>query len=272
MASAASQPGQPLAGGAGHSGPGRSGLGAAEALLAPLALLALWQLACLSGAFPPQVMVPPGEVLKALIALAHTGELQRHVGESLGRLAAGFAIGALAGLAFGVALALSRWADAALSPLFLALWQVPVIAFVPMLVMFLGIEERFKISIVAIAAFFPIALATIDGVRGVPRAWLEVARVYRTPLPTLIWRILVPATVPPVLTGLRIALTRAWLVLIAIELLAADSGIGQMMEMGRQLFRIDTVLAGVVVSGVVGFALDAGARAIERRATRWKRA
>ena len=258
----------------GRGDPARSrGIGhALDAMLVPLGLLALWQLACTSGLFPPQILVPPTDVLRELIALGQAGELQRHVGESLGRLGAGFAIGALLGLAFGVALALSRWTEAALSPLFLGLWQVPVIAFVPMLVMFLGIEETFKVTIVAVAAFFPVALATFDGVRGVPRAWIEVSRVYRLTVPQLIGRILVPATIPPVLTGLRVALTRAWLVLIAAELLAADSGVGQMMEMGRQLFRIDTVLAGVVVSGIIGFALDAGARAIERRATRWKSA
>ncbi|WP_156679307.1 ABC transporter permease [Sphingomonas profundi] len=243
-----------------------------EALIVPLVLLALWQIACTSGLFPPQILVPPSDVLRELAALAQTGELQRHVGESLGRLGLGFAIGGLLGLAFGVALALSRWTEAALSPLFLGLWQVPVIAFVPMLVMFLGIEEAFKVTIVAVAAFFPVALATFDAIRGIPRAWIEVSRVYRLTLLQLVGRILIPATVPPVLTGLRVALTRAWLVLIAAELLAADSGVGQMMEMGRQLFRIDTVLAGVVVSGIIGFLLDAGARAVERRASRWKAA
>lgn len=250
----------------------RAGAPAYEVLLVPLALLALWQIACTSGLFPAQVLVPPTGVFNELLALARTGELQHHVGESLGRLGAGFLIGGLIGLAFGAGLALSRWTEAALSPLFLALWQVPVIAFVPMLVMFLGIEERFKITVVAVAAFFPVALATFDAFRGVPRAWLEVAKVYRLSLPQLIRRILVPATVPPVLTGLRVAITRAWLVLVAAELLAADSGIGQMMEMGRQLFRIDTVLAGVVVSGLIGYVLDAGARAIERRASRWRAA
>ncbi|QNQ10835.1 ABC transporter permease [Sphingomonas alpina] len=241
-------------------------------LLAPVALLALWQLACLSGLFPAQVLVPPSEVARALWSLAASGELERHIGESMFRLTAGFAIGAIAGLIFGATIALSRLAEAALAPFFLALWQVPVIAFVPMLVIFLGIDEPFKIAIVALATFFPVALATFDGVRGVPKAWFDVARVYRTRLPDLIWRILIPATVPSVLTGLRIALTRAWVVLVAAELLAADSGIGQMMEMGRQLFRIDVVLAGVVVSGLIGFALDRGAKAIERRATRWKTA
>lgn len=240
------------------------------ALTAPLALLALWQLAALSGVFPIQVLVPPADVAETLWSLARSGELERHISESLFRLGLGYLIGAIAGLAFGACIALSRLAEAALAPAFLAVWQVPVIAFVPVLVIFLGIDEPFKIAIVALATFFPVALATFDGIRGVPKAWFEVARVYRTRIPDLILRILVPATVPAVLTGMRVALTRSWVVLVAAELLAADSGIGQMMEMGRQMFRIDVVLAGVVVSGVIGFALDRGAKAIEHRATRWK--
>jgi sulfonate transport system permease protein len=242
------------------------------ALAAPLFLLILWQFVCTSGLAPQQVLAPPSEVARSLWLMAGSGELGRHVGDSLYRLAVGFAIGALAGLAFGVTIALSRFAEAVLSPLFLTLWQVPVIAFIPTMVIFLGINEPFKIAIVAVAAFFPIALATFDAVRGVPKAWFEVAKVYRTRLPDLVIRILVPATIPAVLTGLRIALTRAWVVLVAAEILAADSGIGQMMEMGRQLFQLDVVLAGVIVSGVIGFALDRGAREIERRASKWRTA
>lgn len=243
-----------------------------QALLPVLLLLLLWQAACLTGMFPEQVLVPPTTVGRTLARMAASGELGRDVGVSLKRLLVGFSAGALCGLAFGTAVALSRWAEAGFWPLFLALWQVPVIAFMPVLVLFLGIDEGFKVTIVAVAAFFPVAFATFDAVRGVPRAWFEVARVYRTRLPDLIRRILVPATVPAVLTGLRIAITRAWVVLVAAELLAADSGIGQMMEMGRQLFQIDVVLAGVVVSGVIGFLLDRCARVLEARATRWRSA
>lgn len=244
--------------------------GPMDAWIAPLALFALWQLACLGGIFPPQVLVPPSEVALTLWSLAGSGELTGHIGESMFRLGLGYLLGAAAGLAFGAGIALSRLAEAAFAPFFLAIWQVPVIAFVPVLVIFLGIDEPFKVAIVALATFFPVALATFDGIRGVPKAYFDVARVYRTRLPDLIRRILVPATVPAVLTGLRVALTRAWVVLVAAELLAADSGIGQMMEMGRQMFRIDVVLAGVVVSGLIGFLLDRGAKTIERRATRWK--
>ncbi len=250
----------------------RQGKAVAAAWAAPVALLALWQVACLNGLFPPQVLVPPSVVAQALADMAASGELQRHVGDSLYRLLVGFAIGAGAGMVFGAALALSRLVEAMLSPLFLTLWQVPVIAFVPLMVMFLGIDEPFKIAVVAIAAFFPMALATFDGIRGVPRNWFDVAKVYRLSLLQLIRRILLPATVPAVLTGLRISLTRAWVVLVAAELLAADSGIGQMMEMGRQLFQIDVVLAGVIVSGLIGFLLDRGARWVESRATRWRTA
>jgi sulfonate transport system permease protein len=249
---------------------------AAGRLLAPLPpvliLLALWQILCATGLFPDQVLVPPSGVAGTLLDMARSGELSRHVGESLSRLLLGYALGALAGLAFGALAALSRWAEAALWPTFLALWQVPVIAFVPVLVLFLGIDETFKVTVVAVAAFFPVALAAFDGIRSVPEAWFEVARIYRTRLPDLIRRILIPATIPAVLTGLRVAITRAWVVLVAAELLAADSGIGQMMETGRQMFRIDVVLAGVVTSGVIGFLLDRAARTLETRATRWRTA
>ena len=242
------------------------------AISAPLLLLALWQALALTGLFPAQVLVPPLRVAQTLVSMAQSGDLQRHVGDSLYRLLIGFALGALAGLVFGTLAALSRWAEAALWPLFITAWQVPVIAFVPVLVVFLGIDENFKIAIVAIASFFPVALATFDGIRALPRAWFDVTAVYRTPLPDMLIRVLIPATVPAVLTGLRVAITRGWVVLVAAELLAADSGIGQMMEMGRQLFQIDVVLAGVITSGMIGFALDRGARALEARATRWKTA
>lgn len=242
------------------------------ALLPPLLLVGAWQVASATGLFPAQVLVPPSDVARTLATLTANGELASHLGQSLMRLLSGFAIGAASGLVFGTVTALSKWAEALLSPLFLGVRQVPVLAFVPVLVLLLGIEEGFKITIVAVAAFFPVALATFDGVRGIPKGWIDVARVYRTPPLAFVTRILIPATIPAVLTGLRIALARAWLVLVAAELLAADSGIGQMMEMGRQMFRIDVVLAGVIVSGLIGFALDRGAKWVECRATRWRAA
>ncbi|MEG3181412.1 ABC transporter permease [Sphingomonas sp. LT1P40] len=237
-----------------------------------LALLLVWQIASASGLFPPQVLVAPSEVAATLTQLWRIGELGGHLGTSLFRLVFGFLAGAAIGLAFGTSIALSKLVETLFAPLFQAVRQVPVLAFIPMLVLLLGIEERFKIVVVAVAVFFPVALATFDGVKSIPRAYFEVARLYRTPPLPFVTRILLPAAIPPILTGLRLGLTRGWLVLVACELLAADSGIGQMMEMGRQMFRIDVVLAGVFVSGLVGFALDRSVKLVERHFVRWKEA
>ncbi|HDS1820343.1 TPA: ABC transporter permease [Pseudomonas putida] len=239
-------------------------------LISPVALLALWAVLANSGLFPTNLLVPPLEVWRSFSELLATDELQAHLAASLSRLALGFVGGALGGLAFGTALALSKTVEAYCAPLFHTLRQVPSIALIPMFVLLFGVDETFKIVIVAKTAFFPVALATCEGVRAIPRSHFEVAAVYRLRWPTLVGRIALPAAVPAIVTGIRIALTRAWVVLVACELLAADSGLGQMIEMGRQMLRIDVVMVGVVVTGLIGFTLDYGLRRVERRFTGWQ--
>ncbi|KEY87906.1 ABC transporter permease [Pseudomonas capeferrum] len=239
-------------------------------LISPVALLALWALLANAGLFPANLLIPPLEVWHSFTDLLATGELQEHLTGSLSRLALGFVVGALAGLAFGTALALSKTVEAYCAPLFHTLRQIPSIALIPMFVLLFGVDETFKIVIVAKTAFFPVALATCEGVRAIPRSHFEVAAVYRLRWTTLVGLIALPAAVPAIVTGVRVALTRAWVVLVACELLAADSGMGQMIEMGRQMLRIDVVMVGVVITGVIGFTLDFGLRRVERRFTRWQ--
>jgi len=241
--------------------------------IAPLAaLLALWEIAALSGIWPRQVLVPLEQVGATLLALASSGELERHLLASLYRLANGFVTGSILGIVIGTAMALSQGVHRLLWPTFTCVRQVPVIAFIPLLILFFDVEDSFKIVIVAMASFFPSALATHDAVRDIPESHREVARLYRMPLLPFLRRLILPATVPQVLTGLRLGLTRGWLSLVAAELLAADSWLGQMMEMGRQLFQIDVVLSGVFVAGLIGFLLDGSMVRLERRLTRWRTA
>jgi len=262
-----------------HAAPSRSGLAVTLALGAKLApclpillIVALWQLAFTLKLWPPQVLVAPTVIWETLMEMTRSGEMQRHVGASLYRLGLGFFWGAAAGLTLGIAMALSRLFNRLFAPTFQVFRQVPVIAFIPLLILFFDVEDSFKIVVVAAATFFPIALATSDAIQAVPRSHFEVASLYRMPLGALIGRVILPATVPSVLTGIRLGLTRAWLSLVAAELLAADSGLGQMMEMGRQMFRIDVVMAGVIVTGLIGFTLDRSVIAAETRFTRWKTA
>jgi len=239
-------------------------------LISPLALLGLWSMLANAGLFPVNLLVPPQEVWRSFNELLASGELQEHLAGSLSRLALGFVFGTLGGLAFGTALALSKTVEAYCAPLFHCLRQIPSIALIPMFVLLFGVDETFKVVIVAKTAFFPVALATCEGVRAIPRSHFEVAAVYRLSWPALVGRIALPAALPAIVTGIRVALTRAWVVLVACELLAADSGLGQMIEMGRQMLRIDVVMVGVVLTGVIGFTLDYALRRVERRFTTWQ--
>lgn len=238
--------------------------------LSPVALLMIWTWVCSAGIFPEQILVSPAGVFETSRELWVSGELPAHLQDSLQRLVWGFAIGAFLGLLFGVLMGLFKSVDNFFAPSFNAIRQVPTIAFIPMLIMIFGVEETFKIVIVAKAAFFPVTLATYDAVKGIPRTYFEVSRVYQLPTWHLVTRIVLPSTTPPILTGFRLALGRSWMVLVAAELIAADSGIGQMMEMGRQMFRIDIVLVGVLVTGLIGFLLDRGLRSVEAHLGKWK--
>jgi sulfonate transport system permease protein len=241
--------------------------------LGPLALFGLWVTATRNaddGA--AHILASPAQVAQAALDLIRSGELAVHLRASLSRLAIGFGVGAGLGLGYGLVAGAVPAVEALCGPTFNAIRQVPSIAFIPMLILMFGVEETFKIVVVAKSTFFPVALATVEGVRGVPRSYLDVARVYRVRGLSLARFILLPAIVPPVVTGVRIALGRSWMVLVAAEILAADSGLGQMMERGREMFRQDVVLVGVLFTSVAGIALERGMRVVERRLGRWRHA
>jgi sulfonate transport system permease protein len=240
--------------------------------VSPALLLFVWWWTTRAGIFSEQILVPPGQVMAAFNELVRSGELQANLGISMYRLFLGFGAGAVLGIAFGVLIALSPAAESFTAPLFQVLRQLPTVALIPMFILIFGVGESFKILIVMKATFFVIALATYDGIRNIPSAYFDVGRLYRLSPWGRFRNILFPAIVPALLTGVRIGLSRSWLILVGAELLAAESGIGQMMEMSRQIFRMDIVMVGVILTGVIGFALDRGLRLLERWLVRWQRA
>jgi sulfonate transport system permease protein len=238
--------------------------------LAPLLLLALWEAVTATGWFPPEILVPPQQVLLTAIDLYQSGDLIPDLEASAFRLAAGFGIGASLGLAFGLWLGLMPAAERYFGLVFHVFRQIPTVALVPLFILFFGIEETFKVTMIAFAAFFPVALNTIDGIRNVPRPYREVGAVFRFSWFSLIRRVILPGALPSIATGLRLALSRSWLILVAAELFASSVGVGHLMDWGRQLFEIDVVMVAVVIAGTVGFALDRLLRSIETRLSVWK--
>jgi sulfonate transport system permease protein len=244
----------------------RQGLG----LYLPILVLGLWALAAQRVWAPPQILPAPRLVAQTLLELLASGDLLRNCAISLGRVAAGFLLGGAVGLLLGAGMGLSRRIEQYVHPLFKALNQVPVLGWLPLAMMVFGIGESLKVVIIAQASLVPIALNVFEGIRRVPRQYLEVARVFRFSRAQFLRKVIFPASVPSLFVGLRYGLTLAWLSLVTVELLASSEGLGFLIVWGRQLFQLDLVLAAIVAIGLVGLILDQGLARIEARLLHWR--
>lgn len=222
-----------------------------------------------SGRMPDYLMPAPSQVFETILDLAH-GPLWQHIGISTFRVFSGFAIGAALALFIGTWVGLSRRAEAYLEPSFQALRAVPGLAWVPLLLIWLGIDEASKITLIAIGAFFPVYLNLVAGIRNVDRKLVEVGALYQFSSYRLVRHIFVPAALPYLFTGLRQALSMAWLCVVAAELLAATKGIGYLLTDGRETSRPDLVLVAIILLAVMGKLTDSVLRALETRGLGWR--
>jgi sulfonate transport system permease protein len=242
----------------------------ALALVVPAGLLGLWSLAAWAGWLPPQILPAPSEVAGALHDLATSGDLARDTFISLLRVIEGFAIGAVLGLLLGIAMGLSPVVEDCVKPLFTAFAQVPTLGWIPFLMLLVGIGETLKIIVIAKAAMVPVTLNTMAGIRSVPTLYKEVGALYRFSRWQMLTKVILPAAVPPIFTGLRYGLTHAWNALVAVELLASAEGLGYLLVWGRQMFWLDTMMGAMLIIGIVGFALDRLMAAAETALLRWR--
>ncbi|HET8934518.1 MAG TPA: ABC transporter permease [Polyangiales bacterium] len=219
---------------------------------------------------PPQILPAPASVVDTLVEQLRSGDLFVNLGISLGRVAAGFAVGGALGLLLGVAMGLSRTVEDYVHPLFKAISQVPVLGWLPLAMMVLGIGEGLKIAIIAHASLVPVALNALKGIRRVSRNYIEVAQVFQFSRRQLLAKVVLPAAVPSIFVGIRYGITQAWLSLVTVELLASSEGLGFMIVWGRQLFQLDLVLSAILVVGAVGLVIDKSLALIEARLLRWR--
>jgi len=224
--------------------------------LLPVALLALWFAGAEQGWISPQVLPPPQFVWDTLRDLASNGDLWLHVSTSFTRVGVGFAIGTLIGLVLGSAMGLSRRLEAYVLPSFNALVQIPVLAWLPFVLLIVGIGEPLKYILIAKAALVPVALNTPQGFRQTPVSLREVGEVYGYTRRQQVLEIVLPHAVPTLFTGVRLGFTKAWLSLVVVELVASSEGLGYLIVYGRQLFQLDLVMAAVIVVGAIGHAID----------------
>ena len=235
----------------------------------PAGLVAIWWIATSLGWVKPYQFASPHDIALEVQQLAVTGALWRDLAISIARVAVGFAIALGAAIVLGAGVGGSRAVERALDPTLQAIRAVPSLAWVPLILLWLGIGETAKITLVAIGAFFPVYVALVAGIRGVDRKLVEVGASFGLSRGALIVRVLVPATLPQLLVGARIGLTQAWLFLVAAELLAATSGIGYLLTEGQQTTRTDEILVAILLFALCGKLSETGMRWLERRLVGW---
>lgn len=240
-------------------------------LVIPAVLIVLWFAAVRHQWLPEQILPAPSLMLATATDVISTGELLFHTWISVQRVILGFLLGAFVGLAFGVFIGLSKLAEEYLYPTFKLFVQVPSLAWLPMLMMLVGLEEALKIILIAKSAFVPVAMNAFNGLRGVSNRYIEVAKVFNFNRYQLLRFVVFPSAFPPIWNGIRFGLTHAWLALVGVELLASTEGLGYLIVWGRQLFQMDLVFVAVIVVGLIGYLLDKFLNGIERRVLHWRR-
>jgi sulfonate transport system permease protein len=236
----------------------------------PLLLLGLWELSGRLHWARPNLLPPPSMVLGTVVELAGRGELWGHVQITLVRLLFGFAIGTAAGTLFGALTGYSTLWRSLLDPMLQALRSIPSIAWVPLFILWLGIFETAKVTLIAIGVFFPVYLNLMAGIEGVDRRLVEVGRVYQFSAWRLVRRILIPATLPSFITGVRSGLGLGWMFVVAAEMLGASKGLGFLLIDGQQTGRPALIIASIILFAVLGKLTDVALSLAGRRALAWQ--
>lgn len=235
----------------------------------PLFLLLLWHVAVEKSWVNPLLLPAPDLVWTALKDLYESGELWANLSISLTRIAYGFSAGMLLALILGLSMGLSRTVEAYVWPTFKVINLVPVVGWIPLLILLVGIDEALKIILIAKAALVPMTINIFKGVRNIPESLTEVVDVYQLSTWSRFKNLVLPGAFMSFIGGLRLSLASAWGALVAVELLASSEGIGYLMVYGRQIFQLDVVMATVIVIGFVGFFFDVLIRLLQKKLSPW---
>lgn len=217
----------------------------------------LWEVVARSGIFPQRLFPPLEEVADTFLRLTAAGILPHHAFETVVRLMAGFGIGAVVGVALGIIMGRSRRAEDIFLPLVSIGAPIPGLAYAPLFLLWFGLGDVGAVILVGFVSAFPIILNSWTGVKAVKEIWIRAAQVMGANDRRLFRQVILPGALPYILTGLRLGLAQAWRILVAVEMLAAVPwGLGWMIFGAREFLNTDVMLAGIVVIGAIGLALE----------------
>ncbi|WP_138755006.1 ABC transporter permease [Paenibacillus sinopodophylli] len=239
-------------------------------LLLPLGLLAVWQIAGMMGRLNPTLLPTPGLIVEEFVALTMSGELFYHLSVSSWRALLGFLLGGGIGLAAGLWVGFSYRAERLIDPSLQMLRTLPHLAVAPLFILWFGFDESSKILLIAKGAFFPLYVNTFLGIRSVDSKLFDVARVLQFSRWQMITKLVLPASLPNVLLGVRLSIGVAWLGLVVAEMMGSSSGIGFLINDARYLMITSVVFVGIIIFAVVGKLTDSLVKLLEKRLLRWQ--
>jgi ABC-type nitrate/sulfonate/bicarbonate transport system permease component len=250
----------------------RSGRSMLEAALGPatlVALVLLLEVAVRAGWVNPVLVPAPSVIAQHIGKVIASGSFVEPLGRTMYLLAVAYAIGCVLGIAVGVAMGRFRAVHGLLEPLVEVLRPLPKPALLPPLILFLGLGDAMKLTVIALGVFFPVVINTIQGVRGTDPVMVDAARTFQHSRAATLWKVVLPSAMPLVLSGMRIALGIGLVLVVVAEMMAGTGGIGYLIIDMQRSFRIPDMYAWVVILAVLGYALNEVFVRIERRAIHW---
>jgi sulfonate transport system permease protein len=232
-----------------------------QGAIVPLLLLIAWEFLSAGGILPANWLPAPSEIVRTLADLAQGGELFRHIGITLARISAGFLIGATAATVLGGVAGSSPLFRRLFDPLLQSLRSIPSMAWVPLFLLWLGIQETSKVALIAVGVFFPVYLNFLSGILQVDRKLLEVGQVFKLTRTGQLRRVILPAALPAYLVGLRSGLGLGWMFVVAAEIMGASKGLGFLMIDGQMTGRASIIIASIILFALFGKLTD---KAIDR--------
>ncbi|MHC9293671.1 ABC transporter permease [Mycobacterium sp. LTG2003] len=230
-----------------------------------------WWLATVAGLLDPKFLTPPQKVFEQLVeGLSADGELRKQVWPSLRRGLSGFLIGVSLGVVSGILVGSVRFLEKAFDPVLLFFRSLSILALFPVFLLFFGIGEQSKVAIVTWAAFWPVFISTVNAVKGVEKILLNAARTLGAGRAYIFTRVVLPASIPNIFPGIRLAASYAFTALVAAEYLGATEGIGIYIRSSQEGYQIPAMYSGIVVLGIIGVTLNLILAGVEKRLTAWQ--
>lgn len=233
-------------------------------------IIAAWQGASSAGLLPDLFMPSPAQIVLALYGLSVSGAIVDHVTASVSRIAFGWAIGAAAGLAVGFAMGIWSLARSVGIPVVSALFPIPKIALLPLLILWFGIGEPSKVATIALGVFFPTVISAYAAVDNVPRNLIRMAQSFNVPAIDIVRKIILPGAMPGILSGFRISSSIALILVVAAEMIGAEFGIGAFILAAGNLMQTDQLVAGVVLLSLLGLTVSFLLGRLEAWLLKWR--